>query len=62
MFKSIAIKIFGMRKAGWANMYRRQDGTIMTGGMLYKSKREAMTKGRCHGAESKYLGTVKFYF
>ena len=62
MFKSLAIRFFGMRKAGWANIYQRSDGSKMTGGMLYKTKEDAVSKGLCNGAASKYLGTKKLYF
>lgn len=62
MFKSIAIRLFGMRKAGWANVYLRHDGTMMTGGMLYNTRNEAIKKGRCYAAESEYVGTLKFYY
>lgn len=62
MFKSLAIRFFGMKKAGWANLYLREDGSKMTGGMLYKTKDEALKKGLCHGSSSKYLGTKKLYF
>lgn len=62
MLKSIAIRVLGLREAGWANLYQREDGTKMTGGMLYKSKDEAELRGLCNSADSKYLGTKKLYY
>lgn len=61
MFKRLAARLLGLKSLGWVNVYRRVDGTRMTGSMIYKTRLEAMDKGLCHAANSTYIGTVKFY-
>ena len=62
MLKAIITRLLGIKSVGWANAYKRDDGTLMTGGMLYKTENEALEKGRLSGATSQYIGTKQLYY
>lgn len=59
--KKLAARILGLKSLGYANIYERHDGKLMTGSMIYPTKEVAIRRGRGLNAISDYVGTKEIF-